>query len=89
MFELTGGLTYIVPLMAAAVTAKWVGDAFGGPYGTRVAVYLVLMVYVLVGAGVLFVKVAQHETTALSPRRVGLWLLSLWVWPALLLAGRK
>jgi len=29
MFELTGGLTYIVPLMAAAVTAKWVGDAFG------------------------------------------------------------
>ncbi len=29
MFELTGGLSYIVPLMAAAVTAKWVGDAFG------------------------------------------------------------
>jgi len=29
MFELTGGLTYIVPLMAAALTAKWVGDALG------------------------------------------------------------
>ena len=29
MFELTGGLQYIVPLMAAAMTAKWVGDAFG------------------------------------------------------------
>ena len=29
MFELTGGLSYIVPLMVAAVTAKWVGDAFG------------------------------------------------------------
>ncbi|KAL4656877.1 H(+)/Cl(-) exchange transporter 4-like [Arapaima gigas] len=29
MFELTGGLEYIVPLMAAAVTSKWVGDAFG------------------------------------------------------------
>ena len=28
-FELTGGLQYIVPLMAAAMTAKWVGDAFG------------------------------------------------------------
>lgn len=26
MFELTGGLEYIVPLMAAAMTAKWVGD---------------------------------------------------------------
>ncbi|MGH0144279.1 UNVERIFIED_CONTAM: hypothetical protein FKN15_046639 [Acipenser sinensis] len=29
MFELTGGLEYIVPLMAAAVTSKWVADAFG------------------------------------------------------------
>ncbi|KAK2160894.1 hypothetical protein LSH36_125g02012 [Paralvinella palmiformis] len=28
MFELTGGLQYIVPLMAAAMTAKWIGDAF-------------------------------------------------------------
>ena len=29
VFELTGGLQYIVPLMAASMTAKWVGDAFG------------------------------------------------------------
>jgi len=29
MFELTGGLQYIVPLMAASMTAKWVGDALG------------------------------------------------------------
>lgn len=29
MFELTGGLQYIVPLMAASVTSKWVGDALG------------------------------------------------------------
>jgi len=29
MFELTGGLTYIVPLMVACMTAKWVGDALG------------------------------------------------------------
>lgn len=28
--ELTGGLEYIVPLMAAVMTSKWVGDAFGG-----------------------------------------------------------
>eukprot|EP00054_Salpingoeca_dolichothecata_P028709 m.220217 g.220217 ORF g.220217 m.220217 type:complete len:267 (+) comp26300_c0_seq21:376-1176(+) len=27
MFELTGGLTYIVPLMMAVVVSKWVGDA--------------------------------------------------------------
>lgn len=29
MFEVTGGLQYIVPLMAAVMTSKWVGDAFG------------------------------------------------------------
>ncbi|XP_032993769.1 H(+)/Cl(-) exchange transporter 5-like [Lacerta agilis] len=33
MFELTGGLEYIVPLMAAAVTSKWVGDAAAGRQG--------------------------------------------------------
>ena len=30
MFELTGGVRYIVPLMAAVMASKWVGDAFGG-----------------------------------------------------------
>lgn len=29
MFELTGGLDFIVPLMVAVVPSKWVGDAFG------------------------------------------------------------
>lgn len=29
MFELTGGVNYIVPLMAAAMASKWVGDALG------------------------------------------------------------
>ncbi|XP_035375941.1 H(+)/Cl(-) exchange transporter 5 [Electrophorus electricus] len=29
MFELTGGLEYIVPLMAAVMTSKWVADALG------------------------------------------------------------
>ena len=29
MFELTGGLQYIVPLMAAAMASKWVGDSLG------------------------------------------------------------
>ena len=27
MFELTGGLSYIVPIMIAVLVSKWVGDA--------------------------------------------------------------
>ena len=27
MFELTGGLSYIVPIMVAVMISKWVGDA--------------------------------------------------------------
>jgi chloride channel 3/4/5 len=29
MFEITGGLEYIVPIMVAVVCSKWCGDAFG------------------------------------------------------------
>jgi chloride channel 3/4/5 len=29
MFELTGGLEYILPVMIAVIISKWVGDAFG------------------------------------------------------------
>lgn len=29
MFEMTGSVNYIVPLMVAIMTSKWVGDAFG------------------------------------------------------------
>ena len=53
MFELTGGLQYIVPLMVAVMTAKWVGDSLGrrGMYSflllwpgycIRCSVYIVL-----------------------------------------------
>ncbi|KAJ1557346.1 hypothetical protein HK405_000168, partial [Cladochytrium tenue] len=30
MFELTGALSYVLPIILAVLTAKWVGDAGGG-----------------------------------------------------------
>jgi chloride channel 3/4/5 len=30
MFEITGALTYILPIMVTLMTAKFVGDIFGG-----------------------------------------------------------
>ncbi|MBP6766025.1 MAG: hypothetical protein KA141_13555 [Rubrivivax sp.] len=83
------GVALLLSVGLAALAGRWVGDLVGGGYGTRVAVYGGLLLYVVVGAGVLFAKVARHETRPLTPQRVGLWLASLWLWPALLLAGKR
>ena len=83
-------LALLMAVVAAALAGSLLGDAFGGSYGLRAGIYTGLLIYVLVGAGVLFAKVARHETRPLSASRVGLWFVSLWVWPALLvLAGRR
>ncbi|CAD5370545.1 conserved membrane hypothetical protein [Rubrivivax sp. A210] len=83
------GLALLLSVPAAAFAGRWVGDALGTGYGGRVAVYAALLVYLVVGAGVLFAKVARHETRPLSAGRVALWLASLWLWPVLLLARRR
>jgi hypothetical protein len=58
-------------------------------YGARVTAYGLLLLYVLAGAVVLFVKVARFETRPVSVGRVLLWWLSLWAWPALVLRARR
>ena len=89
-FALAGvGLALLLSVPVAAVVGSVLGDAVAGTYEARVAVYGGLLLYVVVGAGVLFVKVAQHETRPLTPRRVALWWVSLWMWPALLATGRR
>lgn len=82
-------IALLLSVLLAALAGRVVGDALGGDYGTRVTVYGVLMLHVVAGAVVLFVKVAQHETRALSAGRVVLWLASLWLWPLLLAARRR
>ena len=82
------GIALLLSVLTAAMAGSAVGDLLGGGYGTRVAVYGGLLLYVVVGAGVLFAKVARHETRPLTPRRVALWWASLWLWPALLAKKR-
>lgn len=82
-------LALLLSVLVAALAGRALGDALGGDYATRVTVYGVLLLFVVVGAVVLFVKVAQHETRPLTPGRVVIWLASLWLWPLLLLASRK
>ncbi|MBL8342501.1 MAG: hypothetical protein JNL30_13610 [Rubrivivax sp.] len=83
------GLALLLSVPIAALVGSALGDALGGTYGWRAGVYSALLLYVVVGAFVLFAKVARHETRPLSAQRVGLWLASLWLWPGLLLLARK
>lgn len=85
------GLALLLSVLAAAFAGSALADLFGGGYGLRVALYGGLLLYVLAGAVVLFVQLAQHETTPLSFARVATWFVSLWAWPVLwaLLAARR
>lgn len=83
------GLALLLSVPVAALLGSALGDALGGSYGWRAGVYSVLLLYVVVGAFVLFAKVARHETRPLSAQRVGLWLVSLWLWPFLWLLAAK
>ena len=82
-------LALLLSVLAAALAGRLLGDALGGEYGARVTVYGVLLLYVVIGAVVLFIKVAQHETRPLTASRVLIWFASLWLWPALLLTRRR
>ena len=83
------GLALLASVFVAALAGRLLGDALGDDYGTRVTVYGLLLLYVVVGAVVLFIKVARHETRPLTLGRVLTWLASLWLWPLLLLVARK
>jgi hypothetical protein len=70
------------------------GAVFGVPRRRRKGRSKILspagsLLYAGVCAVVLFIKVAPHQTRVLSLRQVGLWSLSLCLWPLLLLAGRN
>lgn len=82
-------LALLLAVLAAAAAGSALAGLFGGGYGSRVAAYGALLVYVVAGAVVLFARVAAHETRPLSAPRVGLWFISLWLWPVLLLKGRS
>ena len=82
------GLALLLSVFVAALAGRFIGDLFGDSYGLRVSIYGALLLYVVVGAGVLFAKVARHETRPVSAGRLLRWFASLWLWPLLLAAAR-
>ena len=83
------GIALLLALATSALAGRVVGDLIGDSYALRAGIYSGLLLYVVVGAGVLFAKVARHETRPITLQRVMLWFASLWVWPALLVLARR
>ncbi len=77
-------LALVISLILAAV----IGGSLPLDYTGRATVYLVLLVYAIVGAFGVFKMVAKAEQS-FTPARIVKWTVSLWAWPLLLLARRR
>ncbi|MDQ3215844.1 MAG: hypothetical protein M3P99_07195, partial [Pseudomonadota bacterium] len=61
----------------AAMVAAQIGD----DYQTRVWVYAGFVLWVVIGAAVIFMLAHRSEAAPLSVSRVLLWTASIWLWP--------
>jgi putative Ca2+/H+ antiporter (TMEM165/GDT1 family) len=69
------------------IVAALVGGAMPFEYAGRAWTYTGLVLYVIVGAVVVFRLTAEGERE-FSAARVFKWALSIWLWPALLAVSR-
>jgi hypothetical protein len=79
-------------LLAVALSvfiAALIGGALPFDYTGRALAFMGLVLYVIVGAVLVFRAAAAGESGPFSAQRVGKWLVSLWLWPLLLLARRR
>jgi len=78
----------LLAVVLSTLIAALAGGLAPGDYETRALVYTVLVIWILVGAVVVFLRTAAAERRPLSVRRIGLWTASIWIWP-LLMTGRR
>lgn len=78
-------LAVIVSVMVSAMLA----GLLDGEYSTRALVYTGLVLWVIVGAVVMFMLAHRSEGGRLSPGRVLLWTATIWLWPVFALLARR
>ena len=70
-------LAVVLSILVSATVAGQIGD----DYATRAWIYTIAVLWVLVGAVVVFMLAHRGETKTLSVGRVLLWTASIWLWP--------
>jgi hypothetical protein len=74
----------LLSVLASLPIAAMIGGLMPLGYTGRALTYLALLLYLIAGGVVLFRTVAAAEQQPLTAARIGMWMLSLWVWPLLL-----
>ena len=75
----------LIAVVISVLVAALIGGAMPFEYQVRAWIYTLLVLWILVGAFVLFRLTAERERGALTPARIFKWTISLWVWPVFLL----
>lgn len=75
-------------ILSVLVSATLAGQ-MEGEYSTRALVYTGLVLWVIVGAVVMFMLAHRAEGGRLSAGRVLLWTLTIWLWPVFALLARR
>jgi hypothetical protein len=78
-------LAVVVSILVAAMVAGQVGAT----YEERALVYAGFVLWVVLGAAVVFILAHRGEAGRLSITRVLLWAASIWLWPVFLLLRRR
>ena len=79
----------LLAVVLSVLVAAMVAGQIEGAYQTRALVYAGFVLWVVLGAAVVFVLTHRGEAGRLSIARVLLWAASIWLWPVFLLLRRR
>ena len=79
----------LLALVISVFLAALIGGALPFDYAGRAWTFTGLVLYTIVGAVLVFRAAGAGESGPFSAARVFKWLVSLWLWPLLLLARRR
>ena len=79
----------ILAVVLSILVAAMVAGQVGATYEERALVYAGFVLWVVLGAAVVFILAHRGEAGRLSITRVLLWAASIWLWPVFLLLRRR
>jgi len=79
----------LLAVVLSVILAAWMGSLFGASYRARAFWYFGLLAWVLIGAVLLFRATFARESGRFTLARLAKWMISIWLWPLLLLGRRR